>query len=229
MKYKYYLVIVLMMSLACLKPAVGQSKYSIDDPDAKYGGFSIIQTTNGTGFGGYFEWSLNASNRLIASLHWLIVRGKNDYPIYDPYYDPYGYYAFERYDKTRLNLLPVQLGYKRILFVDKLANNFRPFLHLSAGPVIAIDPPNIPDFSDRMKNIKIFFTTAVSIGAGIDFSYQPGTLISLFVGYDYLKFNHKIDKPEEFIIPDEYDASDFYTGRKNFNGLVVKIGIGKKF
>jgi len=221
-----FAVICFVLSTSIL--TAQSKKYSIDDPKAKFGGLLLLQTNNGSGLGGFFEKAINSSNRLTANLQWLFIRGKNDYPIYDPYYDPYGYYAVERSDKTRLSFIPLLVGYKRILFVDQLANEFRPFLQVNAGPLIAIDPPNIPDLSDRMKNIKIWYNGTVEIGGGVDFAYWPGSLVSVYLGYSYLRFQQKIDLPEPYNIPQGSDASDFYNGRQDFSGLVLRIGIGKR-
>jgi hypothetical protein len=223
MKQKYFIATGLLAFLLCFKPAIGKTNKGIDDPDAKYGGFSIIQSNNGAGFGGFYEYAINASSRLTANIHLLIVHGKNDYPIYNPY-DPYGY-TYERADKTRLSFIPVLVGYKRILFVDKLANNFRPYLQIDGGFVTALDPANVPDFSDRMKNMEVYYTGILRAGAGMDFMTTPRTLISVFLGYEYLKFANKIDLPYE--LPEEPDK--YYTGRKDFTGITIKVSIGKKF
>ena len=85
------ILLMLVFSILIAKP----KKYSIDDPNAKFGGLLLLQTNNGSGLGGFFEKAINSSNRLTANLQWLFIRGKNDYPIYDPYYDPYGYYTMQ--------------------------------------------------------------------------------------------------------------------------------------
>jgi len=220
---------MLIAFLLLSQMAFSQRKYGIDDPDARYGGLALVQTNNGGGIRGFYERALNSANHLTANLNIIFVRGDNDYQIYDPY----SYYAsntpiyYERADKTRLNFLSFQFGYKRILFTDKLANNFRPFLYCNAGPVMAVDPANIRDFSDRMKSIDYYYNGTVHIGTGIDFVTMPKSLISLFVGYEYLSFPNKIDIPSE--PPPEMDENTFYTGKRDFSGLVIKISFGKKF
>jgi hypothetical protein len=233
-RFHLLLIVFLFMVLPSVLTAQ-QKRYRIDDPNAKFGGLLLLQTDNGSGLGGFFEKAINSANRVTTSIQFLIVRGKNDYPIYVPYYDSYyssdgySYYTLERSDKTRLSFIPLLFGYKRILLVDKLANEFRPFLQLNAGPLVALDPPNIPDFSERMKNIKVWYNGTVEIGGGMDFAYWPGALISVYFGYEYLRFNQKIDIPEPYNIPEGEDASGYYNGRQDFSGLVLRIGIGKRF
>lgn len=229
MKMSIKLINILIALLMLNLTAFSQKRYSIDDPDARYGGLALVQSNNGGGIGGFYEWALNSANHLTANLNFIFVRGDNDYQIYDPY-SSYYYntaYYYERPDKTRLDFISFQAGYKRVLFTDKLANNFRPFLYCNVGPVLAVDPANVPDWSDRMKNIEYYYNGTLHIGAGIDFVTRPRSLISLFVGYEYLKFPEKIDIPD--VLPPEEEWDYYYTGRQDFSGIVIKIGFGKKF
>ena len=229
MKQFIYFTIIFFLVISN-RSLFSQKKFGIDDPNARYGGLALVQSNNGGGIGGFYEKALNSSNHLTANLNYIFVRGDNDYPLYDPYTSYYynTSYYYERVDKTRLNFLSFQLGYKRILFVNQLANNFRPFLYANAGPVLAIDPPNISDWSERMKNISYYYAGTVNFGAGVDFATTPKALISLFVGYEYLHFSEKIDIPD--ILPDPgEDLSKYYTGKQDFSGLVVKVSFGKKF
>jgi len=207
-----------------------QKKYGIDDPSARYGGLALIQSNNGGGIGGFYEFALNSANHLTANLNFVFVKGDNDYPLYDPYTSYYynTSYYYERENKTRLNFLSLHIGYKRLLFTNQIANNFRPFLYFNAGPVAAIDPPNVSDWSTRMKNIKYFYAGSINAGGGIDFITAPRSLISLFIGYDYIHFGEKIDIPSELPPPGE-DLSKYYTGKQDFSGLVIKISFGRKF
>jgi len=213
-KYTFTRVLLLAVLLFVGLPSLwAQGSIPIDDPSGKYGGVSLVQSDRGTGAGLYYEWSLNSANRIGAHANLLVVRGKNDYPLYDPWTG----YTFERHDKKRLILLPVFATYKRVLFVDKIANNFRPFLAAAAGPIISFDPPNIPDFADRMKDIQVGATFGARVGIGMDFLYTMGTLISLFIGYEQIEF------------ADALDGSDNYDGIKNYSGITVTLGIGKKY
>jgi len=212
LKKNRYLAILFILVLGLNHTQAG-NRSSIDDPKGKYGGVSIVQTDRGTGAGLFYEWSLNASNRIGVSSNLLVVRGKNDYPIYDPLTG----YTFERYDKKRLTLMPILATYKHPLFTDKIANNFRPFLSASAGPILSFDPPNVPDFAERMKNISVGATFGARIGAGLDFLYAMGTIISVNIGYEFIEFQKPLD------------GSDTYDGLANYSGITIAIGVGKKY
>lgn len=74
------------------------------------------------------------------------------------------------------------------------------------------------------------YTFGGRIGAGVDFLYGPATIVSLYFGYDYIHFAKKIDIteykgeiPEGWVFPEDYD------GLKNYSGLILKIGLGKKY
>jgi hypothetical protein len=225
---KIFISIICLLFLA-VDISRGEEQINIDDPKARYGGISIVQTNRGSGLGGFYEIAKSPSNRLGINIDFIMVRGEYDYPItvWDPYY---GYMTYERSDKKRLSLLPVYAVYKRMFFVDKIANNFRPFLSVSLGPIVGIDPPNVPDFSDRMKGMQFPVTFGARVGAGVDFIYGPGTLVSLFVGYDVIKFSKRIDastldeEPSEDWIP----PSDFY-GSKDYSTLIIELRFGKRY
>ena len=76
-------VLILFVFLLFWIPALwAQGFIPIDDPNGKYGGVSLVQSDRGTGAGLYYEWSLNSANRVGAQANLLVVRGKNDYPLY---------------------------------------------------------------------------------------------------------------------------------------------------
>ncbi len=215
-----------------LNSSLAGKRFNIDDPHAKYGGLTLIQTDRGSGLGGFFEWSINTSNRIGINASLLMIKGKYDYPIiipYDPYNPSYGYSYYEKSDKKRLSLLPVYINYKRVLFTDAIANNFRPFLNISFGPVIAFDPPNVPDFVERWKKMTTAYTFGGRIGTGVDFLYGPGTIITLYFGYDYIHFLRKIDASKNYEMPEGYEVPKDHDGLKDYSGLILKIGFGKKY
>ncbi|MDD5230700.1 MAG: hypothetical protein PHC43_05180 [Candidatus Marinimicrobia bacterium] len=220
-------MMLILFALIVVSPLSGAKRIDFTEARARYSGLSIFQTNEGTGFGGYFEYSLKNADRLAAQLNFTIVSG-DDYPIYnyDPYYDQIYYY--ENPVKRRLMFLSFYGGYKKVLFADKIANNFRPFIGCMGGAVMALDPPNIPEFGKRIKKMTTAWAPAFQFGGGIDFLYGPGTLVSLFAGYEYLRFAHKIDLPQPY-----YDISGIYyvsrySGQKDFSGLVIRLSFGKK-
>lgn len=227
--------IMLMMLAALTGVAFAQKtppkKYSIVDAKAKYGGINLLQSDHGSGLGFFYEYARQNADRLTAEVNFILVKGYTDYPMYE-YYDGY-VYTYERSDRRRLTLMPVYLGYKKILFTDQIANNFRPFVGFTAGPVVGIDPPNVPDFSDRIKRIRFHYTAGFCLGAGVEFFYGPGTTLSILAGYQYIRFNKKIDRPEAWV-NDYYSSigmnpADLFDGQQKFKGLILKLGFGKRY
>lgn len=206
-------------------------KYSIVDPKGRYGGISLLQSNHGSGLGFFYEHARKNADRLSAEIDFLVVKGYADYPMYE-YYGDY-VYVYERSDRRRLTLMPVYLGYKKILFTDKIANNFRPFGELSGGLVVGIDPPNIPDFSDRIKRIRFHYAPGFRLGAGVEFFYGPSTTLALFVGYQFIRFAHKIDRPDSAILTYYselgFAPTNLYQGQRNFQSMIVKISFGKRY
>lgn len=215
---KYFVVFILLILSANV---FGRNNITIDDSHAKYSGFSLTQVVNGSGFGGYFEKFVGKTSRIGIEAIFIMNKGENDYPVYNYYLGQF----VERNDKKRLNFLKLTGYYKKMLFTNQIANNFRPFLSAGAGPVIAFDPPNIPDFVERFKNIKVYYTYRGTFGCGVDFLYGPQTAISFYAGYEYIKFANNMDPDER-----KYSGEEGYdNGKKNFSGMVVGINIGKKF
>ncbi len=220
-KMKNILIVVFLV----FKPLLGQSTVPIDNVDAKFAGLSYVQITNGAGVGGYYEKYFAKSHRMGIETNFIITRGENEYPIYDPYY---GY--LERSDKKRLSFLNINLKYKKILFVDQIANNFRPFLSLSAGPIIAFDPPNVPELSERFKNIETSLSWNGSAGVGIDFLYSGNSGMSFFAGYNYIKFPNKLDQdPENYKELIGNNGYEYDYGKKDYSSALVRISIIRKF
>jgi len=215
----------LLLIFVIVVPVFAQSANPIDNIKSSFAGLYYVQVTNGAGVGGYYEKYFARSHRIGLESTFIVGRGENEYPVYNYYYNQY----MERSDKTRLNFLNVNVRYKKVLFVDKIANNFRPFLSVSAGPVIAFDPPNVPEISKRFKNIKTRYSFNATIGTGLDFLYSGDTGLSFFVGYNLLRFSSKLDPdPEDY---KEYDGIDEYQydyGKKEFSSAIVRISITRR-
>lgn len=222
-----YSILLILLGLMVVRSLSAAKKIDFTEAKARYSGLTIFQTNEGSGFGGYFEYSLKNADRLVAQLNFVVVSG-DDYPLYG--YDYYGnLVTYESPNKRRLMFLPMYVGYKKVLFADQIANNFRPYLEGLGGAVMALDPPNIPDFGKRMKKMTTAWAPGFQFGGGVDFIYGPGVLVSLFAGYEYLKFNHKIDLPQIYYDDFNNPIPNNYTGQKDFNGLVIKLSFGKKF
>ncbi|MBN2279929.1 MAG: hypothetical protein JXQ65_05065 [Candidatus Marinimicrobia bacterium] len=213
-----------LLVLFTLHKTNAQNINPIDNVKASFGGLSYVQVTNGAGIGGFFEKYIAKSHRLGVDASFILARGENEYPVYNYYYGMY----MERTDKRRLSFFNADLRYKKVLFVDKIANNFRPFILASAGPVIAFDPPNVPEISERFKNIKTSFSANATIGLGIDFIYSGDMGMAFFAGYHYLRFGKKLD-PDVNLEENEQFAEEVDFGQKDFSSAIVRISITRIF
>ena len=136
----------------------------------------------------------------------------------------------EKSDKKRLSFLTLNVVYKKVLFVDQIANNFRPFLSASFGPVIAFDPPNVPEISTRFKNIETNFAMNGTMGIGLDFLYSGDMGMSFFAGYNYLKFDSMLDPDtEDHLELVGIQGYEFDPGKKDFSSAIVRVSITRKF
>ena len=217
-------IILIVSIILTFQFVSAQNIIPIDNLKASFSGLSYVQITNGAGVGGFYEKYFAKSHRIGIDVGFIIARGENEYPVYNYYYGQY----MERTDKRRLSFLNVDLRYKKILFVDKIANNFRPFILASAGPVIAFDPPNIPEISERFKNIKTTISGNATVGLGIDFLYSGDMGMAFFAGYNYMRFGKKLD-PDANLDENEEFAEDVDFGEKDFSSAIVRISVTRKF
>ena len=216
--------LILVLIIFTFQFVFAQGVVPIDNVKASFSGLSYVQITNGAGVGGFYEKYFAKSHRIGIDASFIIARGENEYPVYNYYYGQY----MERLDKRRLSFLNINLRYKKVLFVDKIANNFRPFILASVGPVIAFDPPNVPEISERIKNIDTSISGNATIGLGIDFLYSGDMGMAFFAGYNYMRFGNKLD-PKPAL--DEYEQIDETVdlGEKDFSSAIVRISVTRKF
>jgi hypothetical protein len=202
----------------------------IDNPRNKIAGLSLFQTSSGAGLGGFYERHISPSDKIGAAARFIIQRGENDYPVtyYDPYYGRS--YTLQRADRRRLSMLETYFNYKRLFFTDMIANNFRPYIQLNAGPVIAFDPPNVASFKERINNIGTAFTLGANINIGFDFLWEGNTSFSVSFGYDLLKFSEKLDPPPTYYDNEGKVLEDVntYEAKSDFSGMIAIIRLGKK-
>jgi hypothetical protein len=94
-------ILMVLFSLALTGSLLAAKKIDFTEAKVRYTGLTLFQTNEGSGFGGYLEYSLKNADRLVAQLNFVSVSG-DDYPLY--YYDYYTgqTYYYENADKRRL-------------------------------------------------------------------------------------------------------------------------------
>lgn len=169
-------------------------------------GLVLGQFQYGSGFGLFYERGYKEVSRLCASVCFIMIKDETDIPLYDYYYGVY----YERADRKRLNFLSLMFGYKRFLFVDDIEGNFKPHLRVSLGPVLYMDPPNIPDFSRRIREMNTGVSAGGELAGGVEFPGFGGAIFSFNLGYQCFYFTHKLE------------------GKMIYRGPFLKIYVGRK-
>jgi len=203
MKRVYLWVFILFVVMRVC--AFGEAKVSVSHVE-KIRGFVIGQFQYGSGIGFFYERERGKVGSLYASVCFITVNDATDIPLYDYYYGIY----YERSDKKRLNFLSFMFGYKRFLFVDEMEGSFKPHLRASVGPVLYMDPPNIPDFSRRIREMKAGVSVGGGLAGGVEFIGFGRTVFSFDLGYQCFCFARKVE------------------GRTSYQGLFLKIYIGRR-
>jgi len=159
----------------------------------------------GTGIGLFYDYVLKKGWVLEPFLSFIMVRDEIDIPYYDYYYMTY----VQRGDAKRLNFLPVMVGIKKYLFINKLEGNFKPHACFAGGAVVYFDPPNIYDFVERIKKMRTGISQGIESYIGVEFLSMFGGVISIDLGYQAYFFNKKLE------------------GSRVYSGMFVKLQFGR--
>ncbi len=107
-------------------------------------GAEVVLTNSGFGLGGFVSRTLPGDYSMIINLSIGSVKDEREVA----FFDRFG----QRDVPNKANFLleiPIQIGVQKRLFRTQIEDNFRPFLHLSVGPVLGW---KYPYFDDENKN-----------------------------------------------------------------------------
>ena len=155
---------------------------------------NFIFANNGYGFG--YEYEKNVRSNLSIGVDLRLYDVRNDeYPIYDPFYN-----QFQVAGEKDILLFPLLFRTNYYLFDGKIANNFRPYLLFSIGPLIGVDADeNISSFKKKWSSTNSQTSLAGSFGFGVNFtSPTMSNTISLGLGYDYFQFAEPFHGKKDF-------------------------------
>jgi len=126
---------------------------------------NFIFANNGYGFG--YEYEKNVRSNLSIGVDLRLYDVRNDeYPIYDPFYN-----QFQVAGEKDILLFPLLFRTNYYLFDGKIANNFRPYLLFSIGPLIGVDADeNISSFKKKWSSTNSQTSLAGSFGFGVNFT-----------------------------------------------------------
>ncbi len=136
--------------LGLVRPAAAQDETAAGEPateeapdDNPYGsgmGFEVLLTNNGFGLGGYYAREVGPTTSLLFELS--LGSGKDDREL--KFFSRFGS-GFIPNKRNYLLMLPAHLGVQQRLFADAIEDNFRPYVHLSAGPTLGWVYPYFDD------------------------------------------------------------------------------------
>ncbi len=155
---------------------------------------NFIFANNGYGFG--YEYEKNVRSNLSIGVDLRLYDVRNDeYPIYDPFYN-----QFQVAGEKDILLFPLLFRTNYYLFDGKIANNFRPYLLFSIGPLIGVDADeNISSFKKKWSSTNSQTSLAGSFGFGVNFtSPTMSNTISLGLGYDHFQFVEPFHGKKDF-------------------------------
>lgn len=193
-------------------------------------GLEIMLTNNGFGLGGYYRRELSA--RVSFLVESSLGAGKDDREL--KFLSRFGS-GFIPNKRNYFLMLPIHLGVQRRLFSENIEDNFRPYLHLSAGPNFGWEYPYFDDengnerFDDDIDHrLDIFsafprgrlrFGLSGMVALGAYFGFSQKVTQGIRLGYALNYFFEGI----QLLEPDIKEAQHL------FQSPVISLTFGKVF
>ena len=174
--------------------------------DQHYFGFGLDIGSSGSGIfiNGVTKHSAKYFS-LNAELRFYDIKDPNETPVYNPYYG-----NTRTVGGISLLMLPCFIGLNYYPFVNKIENNFSPFITAKVGSILTIDGAEEGSFSNRWKNYKTQISPGGFFGCGIDFNLYGQTTVSTMVGRE--------------ILPLRYNAD----GESDYSGMLIHIAFNRR-
>lgn len=177
--------------------------YSQDEPESPIVhkdelGLNFELAMSGLGVGGFYRKAISGYSYLGVNLNFFVMRDEKEFE----YYDVYGYPA-KANDINRLFFIPLNLEFKKRLFVEDIEDNFRPNFVIQGGIIYGMNFPRL----EGLKNESAFSYNFV-IGIGADITNRDKYFISIRPQYRIIYF------PEEI------------AQKKNHSNFEIKVELG---
>ena len=201
-----------------------------ENPYGTGAGLHILLTNNGFGLGTYYRRELSARLSFLAEAS--LGAGKDDREL--KFLSRFGS-GFIPNKRNYFLMLPIHLGVQRRLFSENIEDNFRPYLHLSGGPVFGWEYPYFDDenanerFDDDIdRRLDLFsafpqgelrFGLSGVIAFGAYFGFSRKSTQGVRFGYAFNYFFEGI----QLLEPDIKDAQHL------FHSPIISITFGKLF
>lgn len=187
-----------------------QVSTAIPDEIPNERGFGLTLTDKGAGARFSYSWSKSRISFFTGDIELISVNGPNEVPFVDPFtLQPIKFF------NENLLLLPVMIGYRKMLFVDKIADNLRPYAQISAGPVMAFDMIEIngegqrAGFIEQFTKGKAHYTIGAKLNFGTIIQTGKKSFINASIGYSLIDFGKTLDE------------------RVPFGGIALRVELGK--
>ena len=175
--------------------------------ESAYYGFGLDIGSSGSGF--FLNGQIPHSSKKLsvnAELRFYDIKDPNESMVYDPYYG-----TTRTIGGISLIMLPIFVGGNYYPFVDKIQNNFSPFIALRGGGLFTLNGAEEGSFKDRWNNVDVQFTLGGFSGIGVEFKMYGRTTISPMVGYEMLPLKYKAD------------------GKIDYSGMLIHIAFNRRF
>ena len=172
-----------------------------------YYGFGLDIGSSGSGF--FINGQIPHNSKKIslnAELRFYDIKDPYESMVYDPYYG-----TTRTIGGVSLIMFPIFIGTNYYPFVDKIQNNFSPFVAIRGGGLFTLDGAEEGSFKERWKNIDSQFTLGSFIGIGVDFKMYGQTTVSPMVGYEILQLKYEAD------------------GQNDYSGMLIHIAFNRRF
>ena len=171
-----------------------------------YYGFGLDIGSSGSGLFINGQMSHNSKKySLNAELRFYDIKDPNESIVYDPYYG-----TTRAIGGVSLIMVPIFIGSNYYPFINKIDNNFSPFLAMRGGGLFTVNGAEVGSFWQRWKNVETQFTMGGFFGFGIDFKLYGQTTVSPMVGYEILPLENEAD------------------GQKDYSGMLIHIAFNRR-
>jgi len=172
-------------------------------------GIGLTLTDKGAGARYAYSWSQSRKSFFTMDIELISVDGPNEIRIVNFVGTPLKLF------NENLLLIPVMIGYKRMLFVDKIADNLRPYAQISAGPVMGFDMIEVKSdgtkagFIEQFSKGKAHYTIGAKLNFGALIQTSKSSFINASIGYSLIDFGKTLDH------------------RVPFGGIALRVELGK--
>lgn len=175
------------------------------------GGFELLLSNSGIGFGVIYERALSYNYKFISELFFSGIKNTDELEIWWDY-SQYDYVVANKV--RRIYVIPATIGIARHINILK---TFRPYIALTTVPTYIWEMPYEGNWFDDVKDSKGHFRIGGGIQVGADFNGSGDSYIGVKIRYNYVPFGGDgLESVKDSPI-------------KNFGGFYLSIALGGFF